>query len=247
MKDDGVGKPRHYFHVFYERCESMLAQLGVLADNVALLSQAAGKLSTGNHVQGHHSYSLLHQWLASLLSTGRCCLPYMNKSPVLRSHGVHRAPVRNQKQPSIRIISASHTHTELMYPVRLSPKLTRQWEYFLKFIQHLKVCSLGCLARNSRYKHHLKECNIFILPVPNLKETDCKGHIYYLKNGANVSLLSKVSPWMAVECEKVALFRRGHSIHNLTTTYSTMSVCNLFDVTQRKFLAIKFPYMKQLQ
>ena len=48
MKEDGGdNKPRHYFHVFYERCQGMMTQLGLLANNVTLLAQAAAKLDTG--------------------------------------------------------------------------------------------------------------------------------------------------------------------------------------------------------
>ena len=43
--------------------------------------------------------------------------------------------------------------------------------------------------------------------------------------------LLKVSPWMAAECENVAHFGGGHDVSNLTTNYSIMSVCNLFNVT----------------
>ena len=62
-------------------------------------------------------------------------------------------------------------------------------------------------------------------------------YIYRLYSGANISILLKVSQWLAVECEKVAPFGRGHDIHNLITTYSIMSVCNLLYVTQWRSLA----------
>ena len=50
-----------------------------------------------------------------------------------------------------------------------------------------------------------------------------------------------VSAWLAVEWEKVALLGGDRTF--VILHYSVISVCNLFDVTQWRSLATKFPYI----